>query len=217
MTNWQTFLSFSAGFLSIASFVPYIITTLQGKTKPSRVSWWLWVILAVILCASYYSAGAGITLWAFICAGIGQFLVAVLSLKYGQGGWTRLDRVCLAGAGISLFLWWSFNSPTLAILFNIVIDVLAVLPTVRKSFIHPEEENFSAWSLYTAGSFLNLFTIGQWSFEIAVLPIYVFMANAAIVVLLLRPHLASLLSRNFGNNARKRKYLYRVIFNSKDN
>lgn len=187
MMTWQTIIGSIASILCLIYFFPYIITILQGKTKPNRASWWIWGIFGTILCISYYWTGAGITLWALVTPVIGQLIIAILSLKYGKGGWNRLDRICIICAGISLILWWKFNSPFLALLFSIGIDMLAALPTIKKSFLEPETEDLFAWTMYGIGSLLNLFTIENWSIEKTALPLYVFFLNLTIVLLLLRP------------------------------
>jgi hypothetical protein len=186
MANWQTIVGGVAGFLSFFCFLPYIVTILQCKTRPNRASWWIWATNGLILSTSYYSAGASNTIWALISAVIAQFIIAVLSLKYGEGGWNRFDRACLSSAGISLLLWWRFNSPLIAIVFTIVIDFLGALPTFKKSYYEPEKEDLLTWILYVAASLLNLLAIEHWSFAILVPPLYVFCVNTSIVALLLR-------------------------------
>lgn len=203
MSNWQATLGVVAGFLSILCCVPYIVTILQGKTKPNRATWWIWAILSLVISVSYYSTGAVNTIWLPVCGGIGQLLVAILSLKYGEGGWNRFDRVCLLGVGISLLLWWGFSSPFIALLFNIVIDCLGALPTIRKSYYEPEKENLLTWSLYLTGSTLNLFAIEHWSVELSAFPLYIFCVNATIVAFLLRPKMR--VQRTFYTQQRQRK------------
>jgi hypothetical protein len=186
MGNWQATIGVVAGFLSILCFVPYIVTILQGKTKPNRATWWIWVILSFVISASYYSTGAGNTIWLPVCGGVGQFIIAILSLKYGEGGWNRFDRLCLLGVGISLLFWWQFNSSLIALLFNILIDFLGALPTIKKSYYQPETENILTWSLYLAASAINLFAIEHWSFALTVFPVYIFCINTSIVIFLIR-------------------------------
>jgi ABC-type amino acid transport system permease subunit len=209
MPNWQTTIGGVAGFLSFLCFVPYIITIWQRKTRPNRASWWIWAINGLILSASYYSAGASNTIWALICAVIAQFIIAVLSLKYGEGGWNRFDRACLFGAGISLVLWRQFNSPVIAILLTIVIDFLGALPTLKKSYYEPEKEDLLTWILYVVASLLNLLAIEDWNFAIWVPPLYVFLINTTIVALLLRSNIQVKLTFY---KRRKRRKLKKINF-----
>ncbi|MEK9158471.1 MAG: hypothetical protein AAB673_00525, partial [Patescibacteria group bacterium] len=108
-----------AGILTLASFVPYIISILRKKTIPNRATWFIWTVVGFMCGASYYSAGASHTFWVSASYMIGPLVTFVLSLKYGEGGWTRFDRVCLLVAGISLGLWWVFSSPRIALVINL--------------------------------------------------------------------------------------------------
>lgn len=194
MFNWQATLGVIAGFLSLVCFVPYVITILQGKTQPNRATWWVWATNGSILCASYYFAGASNTLWIIFAPVIAQFIIATLSLKYGEGGCNRFDRTCLFGIGIALSLWWKFNSPLIAIMFTIVIDLLGALPTIKKSYHEPDKEDFLTWALYLVASLLNLLAIEHWSLHILAPPIYLVCLNTVIVALLLRPKMQSQLT-----------------------
>jgi hypothetical protein len=186
MFHWQTTIGVIAGLLCLVCFVPYILTTLQGKTRPNRATWSIWLILSLVLSAIYYTSGEFNTIWLPVCGAIGQIIIVILSIKYGEGGFSRFDRLCILGVGISLFLWWQFSSPAIALLFNILIDFLGALPTIKKSYYEPETENILTWSLYLVASTLNLLAIENWSLKLSVFPLYIFCVNVIIVTLLLR-------------------------------
>ena len=48
--------------LSFLAFVPYVLATLRGKTRPNRATWIIWSAVGVTLLASYAVAGARETL-----------------------------------------------------------------------------------------------------------------------------------------------------------
>ncbi len=177
-----------AGILALAGGIPYIIAILRKQTKPNKATWWIWTVVGFTLGASYYSSGADHTIWVPVSYIIGPFVVAILSLKYGEGGWTRFDRICLLGAVISVALWWMSNSPLIALCINLFIDFMGALPTIRKSYYKPEGEDRSAWIIFLIGNTVNLFAVEKWTFAIAAYPIYMFVADCLIVtLLLLRP------------------------------
>jgi hypothetical protein len=187
MNNWQAIIGIFAGILASITFIPYIITTLQKKTRPNRATWCIWAVVGVILCANYYSSGSINAIWVPASYAVGQTIVAILALKFGEGAWSRFDRWCIAGAGISLILWWQLKSPTVALIINISIDILGALPTLRKVYFEPETENFLAWSITLTASLCNLFAIEQWSFSNCAFPLYLFILNVMMVALTLRP------------------------------
>lgn len=173
-----------AGFFSLAAFVPYILSTLRGRTKPNRATWWIWTVVGSLLAASYYASGARHTLWVAVSYVLGPLITAILSLKFGVGGYTRFDRGCLLGAGLGALLWWAFSSPLIALLINLGIDFLGALPTISKAYSEPRSEDPLAWSLFLLGNSLNLLAIERWRFSIAIYPVYMFLLSALVLLLL---------------------------------
>lgn len=177
-----------AGLISFVAFVPYIHSTWRRRTRPNRATWWIWTLVGFLLAGSYYASGARHTVWVAVSFALGPLVIAVLSLKRGEGGWTRLDRTCLLGALVSLLLWWFSHSPLIALLFNLIIDMLGAIPTVRKSYLEPQGESLVAWILFLVGNGLNLFAVEVWRFAIVIYPAYMFVLSAVMTLLLLRPH-----------------------------
>lgn len=172
-----------AGIVSLAAYFPYIFSIVRGKTIPNRATWWIWTMVGLMLGASYYSSGASNTIWVPVSYIIGPLTTAILSIRYGVGGWERFDKYCLAGTGVSLALWCLFSLPLIALLINLFIDLLGALPTIRKVYLKPGTENTFAWILFIAGNTINLFAVETWSFTIAVYPIYMFCASGSIAAL----------------------------------
>jgi hypothetical protein len=191
MFTWQAVIGVVAGFLSLLGFVPYLVSIYQGKTRPNRVTWWIWAIVGLILCSSYYSSGAVDTIWVPVCSAIGHLIIAIIAIKYGQGGWSRFDRGCVLSAGISLLLWWRFSSPIIALLINIGIDFIGALPTIRKSYYQPQTEDPFTWVIFLSAHTLNLFALNHWSLALSAYPLYLFFSTATIVIFILRPKMQS--------------------------
>lgn len=177
-----------AGFVSLVAFIPYIISILRGKTKPNRASWWIWTVVGFMLAASYGASGAKDTMWVALSYLIGPFATAILSVKFGEGGWTQFDRVCIICAALSAVLWFIFDSPVVALLINIIIDGAGALPTIRKTWSEPENEDRLSWALFFTGNALNLLAVNPWTFAIAIYPLYLFVGCGIITAqVFLRP------------------------------
>lgn len=178
-----------AGLISLLGFVPYLVEIARGKTRPNRATWWIWTVVGAMLCASYYASGARHAVWVPISYVIGPLLTALLTLRYGEGGWDRFDRVCLGASLCSLAVWWLARSPLLALAANIGIDMLGALPTIRKAYREPEAESLLSWTIFLLADALNLYALGAWSPATSLYPVYLFMLAAVLVALLLRPRL----------------------------
>jgi hypothetical protein len=189
MLDWQIFFGVLAGLFSFMGFIPYLISIIRQKTQPNRASWWIWATLGTIIAVSNYSAGARDTMWLLSAYAFCQFVIAVLSIKNGEGGWNIFDQTCMLGAGISIVFWWWTKEPLTAILINIAIDSLGALPTIRKSYSQPETEDFFSWTMFLMASVLNLLALRNWSIVLSSYPIYLFSFNLIVVVLLTSPRL----------------------------
>lgn len=182
-----------AGLIALAGFIPYTISILQGKTQPNRVTWWIWTVIGLLLCASYYSSGSGEAIWVPISYVIGPLIAAILSLKYGYGTVDKFDLACLLAAAISLLLWWVSGSALLTLLINIAIDLFGAMPTIKKTYHEPKSESQVAWSFFLAGNTLNLAALSSWEFSHSVYPLYLFSISVIVVALTMRktPQLGS--------------------------
>ena len=189
MSNWQAFIGIIAGVISLFGYLPYIVAILQKKTKPNRATWCIWTIIGFMLVASYYSSGANNTIWLPLCAAFSQLIIAILSIKYGEGGWNRFDQTCLIGVALSLFLWWYYNSPMIALFINISMDFFGALPTIKKSYFQPQTEDIIPWIIFLFASIVNFFAIQEWDFIVLAYPFCYFFDTAIIVLFLLRPKL----------------------------
>ena len=197
MWTWKAIIGPIAGIIGILGFLPYFLEIWQQKTRPNRASWWIWGILGVILGFSYYSAGAIHSIWVPIGYAICQLLTAILSLRFGEGGWNRLDKMCLLGAASSILLWWLFDSPTIAMISCLVIDSLGALPTLRKSYVYPQSESLLSWSIFFFANTLNLFAIERFNLSLSAYPLYLFLLSGTLVIILSKKQLNRFMKSKF--------------------
>ena len=144
----------AAGLLSLAAFVPYVlaifgrgfrwngITKLPTPTKPNRATWFIWALLAAVILPAYSQSGAEETVWVAVALTAGPGIVALLSIKWGEGGWTRFDQACLAGAFVSILMWAVTGSPVVGLLFALTADAFGAVATIRHAYHRPKEEKF---------------------------------------------------------------------------
>lgn len=184
MLTIQFMLGLLAGVLSFIAYIPYFLSILKEKTRPNRASWWIWAIVGWIIFASYISVGARNTIWYALPIGIS--ITAFLSLKYGEGGFSRFDLFCIAGAALGLLIWWYSGIAFAALLMALLVDFFAYLPTIRKTRLDPGSEDRTACALFWIGSLLNVAAIEVWSPEIALYPAYIFVLNSIVLWLLIR-------------------------------
>ncbi|HEY0010577.1 MAG TPA: hypothetical protein VGB97_01525 [Candidatus Paceibacterota bacterium] len=183
--NLQTILGIIAGVIALAAYVVYVISILRGESKPNRATWWIWTLMGLILALSYFFSGASNTIWVPVVEFVGPLSIALLTLKYGEGGLgSKTDMICLFGAGVSILLWAVFRDPVVALVTNLCVDAFALFPTIKKSYLRPEGENFWAWMGTLSADTLNLFAAERFSFAILVYPVYMLLSDIIVVGLL---------------------------------
>lgn len=182
----QSTIGLLAGIIGFLSFIPYILETLNRKISPNRATWIIWAVLGIIIAVSYYSAGARSSAWVPAAYAVGIVIMALLTLKYGEGGWTKLDIVCLVGAGLGLVIWALTNNPVLPLYLTIAIDAIGAVPTIKKAYERPETESRTSWLMFLVANTLNLFAINEWTLVVASYPVYVFVLSIVMSWLLAR-------------------------------
>ncbi|MEJ0002314.1 MAG: hypothetical protein WDN09_04075 [bacterium] len=175
-----------AGVIALMAFIPFIIAILSKKAKPSIITWTTWAIVNLLLLKSYYDSGAHNTLWLPITFFTGDVIICLLSLKYGEKIITRFDKICIALTVLNILGIVLFSYDKHAVLALSVITLfVGGLPTVKKSWLRPQNENRLVWSMFTVAAVLNLLSIEDWSrWEIIAHPLYVFLIDVGVATIL---------------------------------
>ena len=96
----------------------------------------------------------------------------------------KFDYICGVFSIVGLVLWYVTKIGNIAILFSIVSDAFASIPTLRKSFTHPESENYIAYLFAFFNATIALLTVRVWSFAIYAFPLYIVFIDALLVSLI---------------------------------
>ena len=145
----------------------YLIDTIRGRAQPNRVTWGLWSLFSMIAFASQISQGVGIIAYATLVASVLPVSVFTASFFIKSAYWrTRpLDYICLAIALLGAVLWVKTDVANYALVFAILADLAAGLPTLIKSIKHPETESWRAYAIDIAGYGIMLLAVQVWTFE----------------------------------------------------
>lgn len=160
----------------------YLIDTLKGKVKPNRVSFLLWSLAPLIAFFAEIKQGVGIQALMTFVVGFLPLTIFFASFVNKKAEWklTRFDLICGALSLVGLILWYITKSGNIAIIFSILADGLAALPTVVKSFNYPETE--SAWPYFasTISGILTLLTVQVWNLATVGFPLYITLITLVI-------------------------------------
>ncbi|MDB5163675.1 MAG: hypothetical protein JWS12_292 [Candidatus Saccharibacteria bacterium] len=184
------------GLVFIVADIPYIRDILRGKTKPHRVSWFLFFILNATNVANQAASGATNSLWLPIAATIITFGIFVLSIKRGMGGFAKLDILCLVGALTGLLLWAVLKTPLASLLCNLAVATIAVIPTIKKAYSRPDTETHITYLIASISGIIAAISVGSWNYRLLLLPFHDFLIQFIIyLVLITRSKKVGLLHR----------------------
>ena len=74
-------------------------------------------------------------------------------------------------------LWLYTGVGNTAILFSIISDALAGIPTIVKAYKYPETENYQAYLFAGIAAVITLLTITQWDFAHSSFALYILAFN----------------------------------------
>lgn len=177
-------------FLAVALIIfgdfTYLVGTIKGKIKPNKVTWLLWGLTPLLAFAAQLSQGIGLaSLTTFAFGGV-PILIFLASFLNKKSFWkiTNFDLICGALAIVGLVLWQVTQVGNWAILFALVSDGLAGMPTFVKSYKAPETESYWTYLLNSVGGAITLFTIKTWDFAHYAFPLYVLSGGALLFLLI---------------------------------
>ena len=111
-------------------------------------------------------------------------MVIAISMLKKESYWkvSKRDLICGAMAIVALVLWYLTKKPIIAILFSILSDFLASIPTVIKAWQNPETEPSFAYITSAISMLTSFFAIQEWNFESVSFPIYIVTMNVIIIL-----------------------------------
>lgn len=180
-----TIFGYISALLSILMVVPYIKDIFLLKTKPERASWFIWTVLGCIAFFSQFAKGATDSLWLTAGQTFAVFIIVILSIKYGVGGFTKRDMRALIGAGIGLILWYITSEPAWALFFVIIIDSIGTSLTAVKAYSDPASETLSTWIMSGTSGIFGTLAVGALNPILLAYPLYIVVANYTIVICIL--------------------------------
>lgn len=162
----------------------YVYKTLKGKTKPNRVTWFLWALAPLIACCAQLSKGVTWAALMTFMVGFGPLLIFLASFVNRKAFWgvTKLDIVCGIISVLALIFWLITGQGMVAIIFSILADLIAGIPTLVKAFNEPETEHHGVFRNGAISAAITLLTIKEWTFANYGFAAYIFLICVALYV-----------------------------------
>ena len=165
--------------------VYYLYETIAGRSQPNRITWLLWGIFPMVIFVAQRVQGVKGVSWASFFAGFMPLLIFAASFINKKAYWKTepRDYYLMAAAVLGIILWALTDNPNLALLFSLLADMLAAIPTLIKAYRHPHSESWIAYAISAVGFGLYLLSVQVFNFENTTFVAYIFLLNAALAVL----------------------------------
>lgn len=164
----------------------YAFNTIKGKTKPNRVTWFLWALAPLIAFAAQLNEGVTWAALMTFMVGFGPLIIFISSFVNRKAYWkiTKLDIVCGGVSLLALVLWLITGQGVLAIIFSILADFIAGVPTLVKAFNEPETEHHSVFRNGAISATITLLTITEWTFANYAFAVYILLICLTLYTLI---------------------------------
>lgn len=173
MTEYKTILGYIATIIALFSYAIYFYGIFVGKTKPHAFTWFVWGTLNAIGFAAVTVAGGGNGAWVLAVNFLCNYAIAGIAFYQRRVKFVLFDWLALTGAILAIFLWWLTSNPLTAVIFISLSDSIGFLPTFRKAYHWPFEENVTSFFVglvyyILAILALQLFTITTWLYPVVI-------------------------------------------------
>ncbi len=173
-------------FLSFYGAFSYLLATLRCQAKPNRVTWFLWALAPLIAFFAELQKGVGLAALMTFMVGFNPALIFLASFFNKQSYWqlSKMDYIYGSISLLAIVVWQLTGEGNLAILFALLADALASIPTVIKAFRQPETESPTIFLFGMINAGLTLLTIKIWDIAHLAFPIYIFLICALLYSLI---------------------------------
>lgn len=180
----KTSIGIVAALIALAGTLRYVKEIVapakrSERVKPRLAAWGILVAESIILLPGTYIAGGHKTIYLLGAYAIIQLLIFLLAFKYGEKGFTLLEKVCLTIAAVSILIWIIQGDPTTSIVINVIIDACGVAPIMMNAL--KGDEDTPAWVFAAVSAILNLFAITETNLGAILFPVYLAASNTIIM------------------------------------
>ncbi len=179
-----------ATVLAIVGNISYLKDVFAGRVQPHPYTWLMWSIVSMTTFFGGVAKGAGI---GALPTGVAEgftIIIFLFSLKYlfqGKAGHIRkVDNYFLAICLLGLIPWALTEDPTISVIIVVLIDIVAFIPSLRKTWNHPETEKPLLYEMNVARHVLTLFSLQTYNIATTFHSIAMICTNTVMTVFIKR-------------------------------
>ncbi|WP_280420963.1 hypothetical protein [Nocardia carnea] len=177
---------FLGAALSMVGTLSYALLTLRGEVRPNRLSWFLWAAASLTGFGAQLDDGVGLPAVLTFSMGAGPAVVFLASFANKSSYWrlSFADLLCGAASVVALAIWLAWDDPQTAVIFAVLGDLAAAIPTFRKAWSAPGTENPLVFGLVAVNGIITLLTITVWEPAVWAFPVYATTLGVCLCVII---------------------------------
>ncbi|MCE9517542.1 hypothetical protein K8Q96_00900 [Candidatus Nomurabacteria bacterium] len=171
-----------ASLLAIVGNIHYLRDVIKGRVKPHPYTWFIWTIVSCVVFFGQVAKGAGIGAIPTAFAEVFTVIIFLYSLKYGFKNPPRIDKYFLALALLGLIPWFITKDPTISVIIVVLIDLVAFVPTLHKTYFHSQSETPVLYGSNVLRHSLIISTLGAYNIATMLHSISMIITNSIMVI-----------------------------------
>lgn len=172
----------------LVGVIPYLKDIRQKKIHPHILSWAGWGFITALGASAMLAEGSMWVVTFLFANTLFCLLISIYSIIKKVGVWsTGLYDYVFFGLGIlGLVLWQILSMPIIALVCAIFADLFFGIPTVIKTYKDPATETPSVWMASSLSALLSLFIIQSFTFHEIAYPLFLFIYDSLVLILVLK-------------------------------
>ena len=174
-----------ASLLAIVGNLPYLHDIIKKRVQPHPYTWLVWSIVSCIIFFGQLARGAGVGAIPTAASEIFTIIIFFFSLQYGFKKIQHTDTIFLAIALLGIIPWVLTKDPTISVIIAVSIDLIAFMPTIRKTWREPKTETPILYSMNVLRHILMLFSLQAYNLATTLHSIAMITTNSLMTVIIL--------------------------------
>ena len=174
-----------AAVIAIGGNIPYLRDVIVKRIAPHPYTWLVWTIVSGITLFGQIVKGAGIGALPTAMAELFTVAIFILSLQHGFKNIRKIDNYFLAVALGGLIPWVITRDPTLSVVIAVSIDLVAFVPTIRKTWRKPQSETPILFGANVLRHILTLLSLNSYNIATTLHSIAMIVTNSIMTLIIL--------------------------------
>lgn len=183
----KAILGILSAVFTFGGLVPYFLNIHKKEIYPHNLSWIGWFFITFIGGVAMLYDGGGWSSVIIFANSLSCLIVVIYSIYKKVGVWstTSFDYIFFILGILGIILWQTFNMPIIAIVCTVVADLSFGIPTIIKTYKNPKSEIYIAWLSCSLAGLLSLFAVKNFSLSEFLYPLYLFIFDTSILLIIL--------------------------------